>query len=399
MSNPSLLIAEPPLQVLPSLAKAIGLNEAIVLQQIQYWTALEQGEEREGRRWIYNSVEQWRKQFPFWSDNTIQRTLQSLRDKELVDAKKLAADKWKHTLYYAINYNKLQEYITPNWGKGICKNAESITPDCDGGNTPDCGSALPQNGVIIHTENTQRLPETSLPLTPSADTKHEEKNAIATGKDLGFQPSAFADDELVSEPLPRTVAPRTPQPFQTTSQTQEQSKRRAQVFGWIYSAVHGQELQTSPAPGTLKKYAEALDWFLSASITAEQICRAAAAAKTQWRNLDNVKQAINPRSLADNWHTLYTPPKPSTAPRSTAPQFDLSKPLMGLSRKAFIDHFAHTTQIQRWEIFEAWAKERPTMLDHALYARELANAVEKAVTFGKDRYAVEPDPKGLEIEF
>ena len=34
MSN--LLTQEPPLQVLPSLAVAIGLNEAIVLQQVHY---------------------------------------------------------------------------------------------------------------------------------------------------------------------------------------------------------------------------------------------------------------------------------------------------------------------------------------------------------------------------
>lgn len=32
-----LLINEPPLQVLPTLAKTIGLNEAIVLQQVHYW--------------------------------------------------------------------------------------------------------------------------------------------------------------------------------------------------------------------------------------------------------------------------------------------------------------------------------------------------------------------------
>ena len=32
-----LLIDEPPLQVLPSLALKIGLNEAIILQQVHYW--------------------------------------------------------------------------------------------------------------------------------------------------------------------------------------------------------------------------------------------------------------------------------------------------------------------------------------------------------------------------
>jgi hypothetical protein len=132
-----------------------------VLQQIQYWIALEQGIEKDGRRWIYNSVEEWRKQFPFWSDNTIQRTLQSLRDKGLVDAQKLSSDKWKHTLYYSINYKNLQECITPDWGNPLRENAESITPDCNNGITPDCGNPLPQIGVIIPTENTQREPETS----------------------------------------------------------------------------------------------------------------------------------------------------------------------------------------------------------------------------------------------
>jgi hypothetical protein len=161
MSRPSLLIAEPPLQVLPSLAKVIGLNEAIVLQQIQYWAAQEQGVVRDGRRWIYNSVEEWRKQFPFWSTDTIQRTLQSLRDKNLVDAQKLSPDKWKHTLYYSVNYNNLQDCITAECGKGLRENAESITADCNDGITAECDIPLPQVAVIIHTENTQRLPETS----------------------------------------------------------------------------------------------------------------------------------------------------------------------------------------------------------------------------------------------
>ena len=40
MSN--LLIEEPPLQVLPSLALAVGLNEAIILQQMHYWLKIKQ---------------------------------------------------------------------------------------------------------------------------------------------------------------------------------------------------------------------------------------------------------------------------------------------------------------------------------------------------------------------
>ncbi len=46
----SLLIEESPLQVLPSLAKAIGLNEAIFAQQLHYWLRGKSGKEHDGKR-------------------------------------------------------------------------------------------------------------------------------------------------------------------------------------------------------------------------------------------------------------------------------------------------------------------------------------------------------------
>ena len=40
------LYNEPPLTVSPSLAAAVGLNEAIVLQQVHYWTQNSEKNER-----------------------------------------------------------------------------------------------------------------------------------------------------------------------------------------------------------------------------------------------------------------------------------------------------------------------------------------------------------------
>lgn len=74
-----LLIEEPPLQVLPTLAQAIGLNEAIILQQIHYWLQRSK-HKHDGRRWIYNTYEQWQAQLPFWSISTIRRALANLRN-------------------------------------------------------------------------------------------------------------------------------------------------------------------------------------------------------------------------------------------------------------------------------------------------------------------------------
>ncbi len=62
----SLLIQEVPLMVLPTLATKIGLNEAMFLQQLHYWIDRSKYE-MEGHRWIYNTIEDWCKQFPFWS--------------------------------------------------------------------------------------------------------------------------------------------------------------------------------------------------------------------------------------------------------------------------------------------------------------------------------------------
>lgn len=84
----SLLINENPLILLPSLAKMIGLNEAIVLQQLHFYLSNPKaGVERDGERWIYNTYEQWQEEaFPFWSTDTIKRTFLKLQEMHIVEA-------------------------------------------------------------------------------------------------------------------------------------------------------------------------------------------------------------------------------------------------------------------------------------------------------------------------
>ncbi|GAB1676313.1 hypothetical protein JNE12001_21830 [Escherichia coli] len=49
-----------PIVINPDLAYSIGLNEAIALQQINYWLQeTKSGMESDGVRWIYNTTEQW----------------------------------------------------------------------------------------------------------------------------------------------------------------------------------------------------------------------------------------------------------------------------------------------------------------------------------------------------
>jgi len=72
----NLLIDDEPLQVLPKLAVAIGLDEAIVVQQLHYWLnpKRKSGKIIDGRRWVYNTYAEWREtNFPFWSEIHIKR--------------------------------------------------------------------------------------------------------------------------------------------------------------------------------------------------------------------------------------------------------------------------------------------------------------------------------------
>lgn len=107
MSN--LLINEPPLQVLPSLARVIGLNEAIMLQQVHYWLHHARVK-HDGYMWIYKTLDQWHEQdFSFWSLDTIKRTIKSLREKNLLLVEKLSSNSFNRVNHYTVNYQALSE--------------------------------------------------------------------------------------------------------------------------------------------------------------------------------------------------------------------------------------------------------------------------------------------------
>ena len=116
------LISESPLTVLPTTAIVIGLHEAIVLQQIQYWLKIKQMDNRgvyvssfrDGRWWVYNTIEEWqRDSFPFWSTPTIKRILSSLKAQGLVIVEQFGKDDYDRTNWYTIDYDKVNSLTVP----------------------------------------------------------------------------------------------------------------------------------------------------------------------------------------------------------------------------------------------------------------------------------------------
>lgn len=98
------------------LALVLGdLNEAIVLNQLNYWLEINKKAEKnlvDGKYWVYNSYSDWRiNNFPYWSEKTIQRAFTRLENKGVVlsaNHNKLAIDKTK---WYTIDTEKLQELV------------------------------------------------------------------------------------------------------------------------------------------------------------------------------------------------------------------------------------------------------------------------------------------------
>jgi len=128
-----LIIEEPPLQVLPSLAIAIGLNEAIVLQQLHYLLRDPRfGKRIAEKQWIFNTVEQWRASyFPFWNERTIRRIFDRLSELRLIETCQ-PEGRISRRKYFRINEAVLTEKAD------AAKLSSSMRTNCPDGKRTNC---------------------------------------------------------------------------------------------------------------------------------------------------------------------------------------------------------------------------------------------------------------------
>lgn len=73
--------------VLPELAVQIGLNQAIVVQQLHFLLSVPGGREITGEHWVFNTYEQWQSEhFPWWHTKTIQNIFTRLEEMLIVES-------------------------------------------------------------------------------------------------------------------------------------------------------------------------------------------------------------------------------------------------------------------------------------------------------------------------
>lgn len=171
------------------LALVLGdLNEAIVLNQLNYWLEINKKADKnfiDDRYWVYNSYSDWKaNDFPYWSEKTIQRAFTRLESKGVVisaNYNKLAIDKTK---WYTINTKKLQELVDKfNSDKDRMTNRQDNVTDRQDKMTyreGQCDRPLPENT----TENINRdyTTENKYALSESKDSSRGDIYAFSAEK-------------------------------------------------------------------------------------------------------------------------------------------------------------------------------------------------------------------------
>lgn len=153
-----LIISEPPLQVLPSLAVELGsVDEAIILQQVHYWLQRSKNI-REGHRWIYNSMADWMKQFPWIkSRKTMTKYFNDLEDRGLIITGNYNKKAFDKTKWYRINYPTLSQ-MEQRLGKVYPTNGQDL-PNGMGKDYPTNTNRLPETTPDILSQSNSELPK------------------------------------------------------------------------------------------------------------------------------------------------------------------------------------------------------------------------------------------------
>lgn len=231
-----LLINEQPLQVLPSLANIIGLNEAIILQQLHFFLRISRNKIG-GRSWVYNTINDWQAEFSFWSVKTVQRTIDNLEKSGLVvSTDKFNKMKMDKTKWYTIDYQKLSEILPENEKTPFGQNDQMETPKKE--------NAFGQNDQMTFGQNDQSNNQRNkniniTPLSPygeSANAEHTEVGGADKPHTDKKQNSIKVNYSAVAETYNHLVKelnsnlPLIANPSQLSDKRKKAIKKLAQVF-------------------------------------------------------------------------------------------------------------------------------------------------------------------------
>ncbi|WP_342545780.1 hypothetical protein [Lysinibacillus sp. FSL K6-4013] len=235
----------------PVLAKIIGLNEAVFLNQLHYWKQRSKNE-RDGFVWVYKTYLEWQHELPFWSNATIRRVISSLEKQDLLVStskyNKMGIDKTK---WYRINYENLTNIMTAQNEQSTCSNCTDdllkMSNPCIQDEQTSCSERADellimsnQTVQIEHTNNHRLLQDTT-----SDNTTEITSKGFRTEKTdrQSFPASSITNSvnrEAVEETKEKTVVGRSV----PSSDTSDQLKQVIKACEFTFGSVNQNDIDT-----------------------------------------------------------------------------------------------------------------------------------------------------------
>jgi len=192
----------------PALACEIGLNESLLLLQLEFWISISNNE-RDDQKWTYQSTRDIQATtFPFWSVMTINRAIKSLEAKGLIiTTTKYNKLKYDKTRWFTLNFQELSKL------KSI-----SVSGYVTGSNQNDTGSKQFDTGL---SQDDTTIPETTSETTNKDYDDTQNQTASPEPKDSpkvdppAEPSSSFSESELIS--LLATLMALVPEEYQKPS--------------------------------------------------------------------------------------------------------------------------------------------------------------------------------------
>ncbi len=151
---------------LPILASVLGVPDAIILQQLEYFLQRSKNV-RDSKKWVYNTYSQWHGIFPCFSESTIKKTILSLEHQGILVSSYLHENGRNRTKWYRIDYEALEQTkqrlfekssTIPNaLGQNVSIVQDAISPMSGEDISERQGGVVPSSIHRVQTESTAEM--------------------------------------------------------------------------------------------------------------------------------------------------------------------------------------------------------------------------------------------------
>jgi hypothetical protein len=155
------LMDETPINFYAGLAEVIGVNEAIVLQQIWFYINVNRENEsdrhyHDGKWWVYNSYEQWAKKFFRWlTPRGVQNVILHLEKLKILESTQGVSDKYDRRKWYTVNRDVLETVVDNHYAHS----AENVSSHSAESAPSNVHNLHPLNVHKMHDEKTENTTE------------------------------------------------------------------------------------------------------------------------------------------------------------------------------------------------------------------------------------------------